>query len=60
MKVKSPAAEKKGKPKRAYQKPMLRKIKLSAGEILASGCKTSVGSGPAFIPCIAGCYLAGS
>ncbi len=51
---------KKGRPKRADQKPMLRKIKLNAGEILASGCKTTVGAGPAFIPCIAGCNLAGS
>jgi hypothetical protein len=46
--------------KKPYKKPMLRPIKLSAGEVLGTGCKTTVGTGSGFTPCISGCNLGGS
>ena len=50
------------KPKRAYQKPRLRTIKLAADEVLAKGCKMATPSaGFLNTGCLAGgCFNNGS
>jgi len=49
------ATNTKTRQKKQYAKPRLRRIRLSAGEVLITGCKTSYG-GEAFgnVPCTAG------
>lgn len=51
----SDGMQNKSKRKKQYVKPRLRRIRLSAGEVLIMGCKTSFG-GEAFsvAPCTAG------
>jgi hypothetical protein len=54
------AEQTKPKTKRAYEKPKLRMIELATGEVLATGCKTALGSltgyedgfGCGFSPCV--------
>ena len=40
--------------KKKYEKPRLRRMELRADEVLAVGCKTPMGGGPAGPNCIAG------